>query len=207
MQKLVDSQPVGRVQILALGEHVDYWDQLGWRDRFSSASLTHRQQVYGARFGGDSIYTPQMVVDGRTAFVGSDAGAARQALEQTAKLPHGRIRITVDDATASSLSCSIAWSELPPGGERADVVVAVTEDGLSSNVTRGENHGRVLAHAAVVRHLAVAGEAAKDGPATVRAQIPVGGDWRRDRLKIVAFVQERRSRAILAAGATSAPGR
>ena len=83
-------------------------------------------------------------------------------------------------------------------GDRAEIVIAITEDGLRSNVTRGENHGRVLAHAAVVRHLVSLGEASADRQAPVRAEIPLGADWQRDRLSIVAFVQERRGRAILA---------
>ena len=55
--------PQPGVQVIALGQHVDYWDRLGWKDRFSSATVTARQQVYGARFNNNSIYTPQMVVD------------------------------------------------------------------------------------------------------------------------------------------------
>src|SRR5215470_7332811 len=65
LQKLVDSQPVQGIQIVPLSEHVDYWDRLGWKDRFSSASLTNRQQVYGSRFSSAGVYTPQMVVDGK----------------------------------------------------------------------------------------------------------------------------------------------
>src|SRR5260221_13852506 len=70
LQQLASAQPVAGVQIIPLSLHVDYWDQLGWKDRFSSAALTNRQRIYGARFNADHIYTPQMVVDGRAAFVG-----------------------------------------------------------------------------------------------------------------------------------------
>jgi hypothetical protein len=206
LQKLVDTQPLAGAQIIALGEHVDYWDHQGWKDRFSSAALTNRQQVYGSRFNGES-YTPQMVVDGRAAFVGSDGAAARKALERAQTVPHGAIRIEFDGKGArspSSSSRTIAFaatsSDLPrTGSDRADVIVAITEDGLRSDVTRGENHGRVLTHAAVVRYLAPAGEAARDAASTVHAEIPIGPDWQRGQLKVVAFVQERRSRAILAA--------
>src|SRR4026207_974769 len=61
LQRMVSAPPPGG-DLIALGEHVDYWDRLGWKDRFSSAALTNRQQVYGSRFGTQSIYTPQMVV-------------------------------------------------------------------------------------------------------------------------------------------------
>src|SRR6478736_4317506 len=69
LEKLDATQPVAGAEIIALGEHVDYWDRLGWKDRFSSASVTSRQQGYQTRFGTESIYTPQMVVDGRAEFV------------------------------------------------------------------------------------------------------------------------------------------
>jgi hypothetical protein len=206
LQKLVDTQPLDGAQIVALGEHVDYWDHQGWKDRFSSAALTNRQQVYGARFNTESVYTPQMVVDGRVEFVGSDAGAARTALERARSIRHGVVHIVFDDAgaagapsSARAVAVAVTASDLPSGSDRADVILAVTEDRLRSDVTRGENHGRVLTHAAVVRYLAPAGEAARNGPTTVRAEIPMASDWQRAQLKVVAFVQERRSRAILAA--------
>jgi hypothetical protein len=205
LQRLVETQPVTRAQIIALGEHVDYWDRLGWKDRFSSAALTSRQQVYGARFNTDSVYTPQMVVDGSTEFVGSDASAARRALERAVAAPHGRVRVALDEGTNTSrgdrsLAVTVTASDLPrEGADRADVVLAITEDRLRSDVTRGENHGRVLTHAAVVRYLAPAGEAARDTAFTTHAEIPIGADWQRSHLNVVAFVQERRSRTVLAA--------
>ncbi len=70
LQKLIETQPVGGAEIIGLGEHVDYWDRQGWKDRFSSAALTNRQQLYATRLQNESIYTPQMVVDGRLEFVG-----------------------------------------------------------------------------------------------------------------------------------------
>lgn len=119
LQKLVETQPVAGAQVIALGEHVDYWDRQGWKDRFASASLTSRQQVYGARFNTDSVYTPQMIVDGRTEFVGSDANAARRALERAAAIPHGRVRITFDDRRNESAAA---------GSGRAVAVAITTAD-------------------------------------------------------------------------------
>jgi hypothetical protein len=205
LQRIVDAQPLAGVEIIGLGEHVDYWDHQGWKDRFSSSSFTERQQGYGAHFRSDSIYTPQMVVDGRAEFVGSDGDAARRAIQRASTLAHGRVEVSVA-ATAiretDGLHVSVTSSGLPSisSGDRADLVVAITEDHLESKVTRGENHGRTLQHAAVVRPLQVAGEpAAGGGPLTT--DVRLDPSWQRDRLKIVAFVQERRSRAILASAA------
>jgi hypothetical protein len=201
LQRFVDAPPTGGAQIIALGEHVDYWDHQGWTDRFASPALTERQRAYASRFRTESIYTPQMVVDGRAEFVGSDATAARRAIERAQAMAHGVVRIDIEPA-GRALRVAVKVSDLPAitRGDRADILVAVTEDQLRSDVKRGENHGRVLTHAAVVRQLTAIAEAA--GP-TASASVDVTPlpEWRREHVKIVAFVQERRGRAILAAAA------
>jgi hypothetical protein len=203
LEKLIATQPIAGAEVIGLGQHVDYWDRLGWKDRFSSAALTSRQQLYQTRFGTESTYTPQMVVDGRAEFVGSDASAARRAIEKTLAAPHGRMHLDV----AMSAAVQVTVSDLPPlpRGDRADIIVMVTERGLSTDVTRGENQGKVLAHAPVVRYLATIGhipDGASGGTASAGG-IALAPDWRRDRLAVVAFVQQQRGRAILASA--SAP--
>lgn len=94
----------------------------------------------------------------------------------------------------------IGGAEIIGLGEHVD---SVTEDHLRSHVKRGENHGRILTHAAVVRHMVTIGQAGADGPSSAHAEIPLSPDWQRDALKIVAFVQEQRGRAILASGAVA----
>ncbi len=191
------------VSIVALSEHVDYWDRLGWRDRFSSAAFTNRQRIYGTHFNVDSIYTPQMVVDGVVEFVGSDAAAARRAITKAAATAHGVVRILAEPPNGNQVSVDVAVSELPQtgGGDHADIVIAITEDGLTSDVKRGENHGRTLSHVAVVRQLSTIAEASAPDLSKAHGQLTIDPDWRRDRLKIVAFVQERRGRRILASAA------
>jgi hypothetical protein len=198
LQRLVDTQPVGGAQIIGLGQHVDYWDELGWKDRFSSSALTERQQAYAARFNNESAYTPQMVVDGRAAFVGSDAAAAKREIELQLHALHGTVRIALQPA-AGRVDVSVTATDLPRigRGDRADVLVAVTEDQVRSDVKRGENHGRILVHAAVVRFLGTIGEASADGPSAAHADVALGQDWHLDHVRLVAFVQERRSRTIL----------
>jgi hypothetical protein len=198
LEAMIASQPAAGAIIVGLGEHVDYWDRLGWKDRFSSAAFTTRQQLYAERFKDDNVYTPQMVVDGQTVFVGSDVEAARRAIERAAAAPHGIVRLQLESSIANRLTVSVAASGLPSSAsDRAEVIVALIEDGLRSEVKRGENKGRTLTHAAVVREMAAAGEVTNDG-AAVRADLRIAQDWRRERLKVVAFVQERKSRRILA---------
>ena len=213
-------------KVVALGEHVDYWDRLGWRDRFSSAAFTSRQELYARRFNLDSAYTPQMVVDGHAEFVGSDSAAARRAIAKAATVSHGTMIVAARfsdvarpfqgrapggperPAPPPSVSVSVSVENLPPiaRGDRADILVAVTEDALRSDVKSGENRGRTLTHAAVVRRLTTIGEAT--GPtASAETTIAVQPDWQRERLNIVAFVQQRRDRGIVAAASVPLIGR
>jgi hypothetical protein len=207
LQQLAASPPVPGVQVIALGEHVDYWDALGWKDRFSSAALTARQQAYGRALEVDDIYTPQLVVDGRQQLVGSDAASAKKALTRAAAAAHGRLTIDAESA-GGAIQVGLRASDLPPLGkaDRDEFVVAITEDGLSTRVRGGENHGRTLSHVAVVRSLATVddrGSAPLARPLGVR--VPIGSDWRRSALTIVAFVQEQRSRRIVAAASRPVP--
>lgn len=198
LARLADAGVVDGAAILPLGEHVDYWDELGWRDRFSSAAYTARQQIYAHRFGGDGPYTPQLVIDGRAECIGSDAAAARRAIARAASAAHGTVRLTVVGDRARVEIDGLAQKAT----DRADVVLAVTEDRLRSDVTRGENHGRTLTHAAVVRRMEKIGEAI-GGAATVDHVLTLAPDWQRDRLHVVVFVQQRHAGEVLAAA--SAP--
>ena len=202
LQSFVDTQPISGAQVIALGHHVDYWDRLGWKDRFSSAAATNRQQRYGQVLNVDSVYTPQMVVDGRDELVGSDARRAQRAIAKAAEAPHATIAVAVESATSDHVSLSVSVSDLPKlsRGDRAEVVVAMVEGHLRSQVSAGENRGRVLVHAPVVRQMTTIGEATAP---RVGGEIAIGPDWRRDQLTIVAFVQERSSRHVL--GATAVP--
>jgi hypothetical protein len=200
------------VTIVGLSEHVDYWDRLGWKDRFSSATLTNRQRDYQRQFNTDSIYTPQMVVDGRIELVGSDARAARRAIDRAAALPHGVVHITIVDLAVGAadrnhhaddaVSLRLDVGDLPngPRSAGADIVVVVTEDGLRTEVKHGENRGRTLRHAAVVRYMATIGQTDADHT-SARVDIPLAPEWQRDHLRVVAFVQEQRRGAILASAA------
>ena len=165
LEKMLEAQPASGARIIGLGEHVDYWDSLGWKDRFSSAALTARQQMYAARPRARTS-TP---ADGRRRpdeFVGSDLNAARRAIERAIAAPHGVVRITCDVFAGDALNVAVAVSGLPASsaGERTDIIVAVTEDRLRTEVKRGENQGRTLTHAAVVRELRTVAEASGPSP-------------------------------------------
>jgi hypothetical protein len=204
LQTLIETQPIAGAEIIGLGEHVDYWDRLGWKDRFSSAASTNRQQRYGQVFRTDAIYTPQIVVDGREEVVGSDATAARRAIGKAISTPHGALSIAVEPTANDRIAVSVSVSELPPvaRGDHAEIVLAVTEGQLRSDVRSGENKGHLLTHAAVVRQLTPIGDATPPQSAA-KSDVTIAPAWQRDHLTIVAFVQERSSRRVL--GAASVP--
>src|SRR5262249_31099092 len=108
---------------------------------------------------------------------------------------HGSIRIDLGPEDV----VTVIATNLPPvaRGDHADILVAVTEDRLRSEVRAGENHGRTLTHAAVTRFLSQVGETSA-GTGSARMTLPLARDWQHNRLNIVAFVQERRGRTVLA---------
>jgi hypothetical protein len=194
LSHLQQSQPVPGVQIISLSEHVDYWNQLGWPDPFSSAGLTERQRQYAAVLRGDGVYTPQMVVDGKIGFVGSDSQKALRAIAEAARAPKTGIDLRCG-GNPSTLSVRINSG---PDAD-ADVALAIAENGLESNVTRGENRGRLMAHSGVTRRVAVIGHAKRQQPFSAALKITIEKGWRRENLSAVVFLQDRASRRILGA--------
>src|SRR5580693_8657178 len=85
LERLDRSQPVSGAELIVLSEHVDYWNDIGWKDPFSSHEYSERQGSYAGQFGLGSVYTPQMVVDGRIQLVGSDERGAIEAIENATK--------------------------------------------------------------------------------------------------------------------------
>jgi hypothetical protein len=196
LAKLAATQPVAGAEVIALSEHVDYWNRLGWVDPFSSKQFSHRQGRYANAWKQSRIYTPQMVVDGSAEFVGSDAARAAKEIARAARGPKAAIAL---ERAGSELRVSLR--SLPPGRspDAAEVLLAVVEDGLRTEVRRGENAGRNLAHAAVVRRLEVLGPLTGGELFDRRLDLALDPSWRRDRLRAVAFVQEAGSRRILGA--------
>src|SRR5579864_1046092 len=91
LKELSEQQKVKGVEIVALEEHVDYWNHLGWKDPYSAAEFSQRQSDYAQVFGSDGVYTPQMIVDGQSELVGSRSLAAREAIENAANQPKAEI--------------------------------------------------------------------------------------------------------------------
>ena len=187
------------VEIAPLGLHVDYWNQQGWIDRFSSDAYTRRQQKYAERFRIEGPYTPQMVVDGQLQFTGNDANRAQQAILQEAQRPQPA-QIQISPGEPDSVQIQVKTGT----GAAGEVMLAVTEDNLATKVGAGENGGRELHHWAVVRELRSIGRL-HDGSFESAVPLKLKKDWKREDLRVVVFVQDPATGRI--DGAATAPVR
>ena len=140
LSRYAKSSPVGGVEVIALGEHVDYWNHGGWTDPFSSTSYTSRQYGYASTFHLNSVYTPQMIVDGKAQFVGSDGAAVRAAIARAAQLP--KASVSVSETVPGRFLVSVRHLPASAASDPAEVFLAATEDNLASSVGGGENSGR-----------------------------------------------------------------
>jgi len=198
LQRLEAGAGVPGAYVIALGEHVTYWDRLGWKDRFSADVFTKRQEDYTWQFPSHSAYTPQMIVNGQAEFVGSDEARARREILKAAQEPTAK----VDLAVAGDM-ISIKATGLPASAKDSDVLLAVTESRLDTDVQHGENGGRKLRHTGVVRSIANVGriDNSKDGNYNAQAHYHLDPTWKPENLKLVVFLQSRRTKRIWGAGA------
>jgi hypothetical protein len=198
LSRLGRTQPVPGANIIALEEHVDYWDRLGWKDPFSSEAATTRQNDYSSTFGGQGIYTPQMIVDGQKEFVGSSDSDALRAIRSASQSSKPTVQLAWDAGDTLKINISPVAGAAQGGDFQLFLVVA--ENGLHVDVKRGENAGRALEHNGVVRQLSqVAKMNAPSQQYSSSVTVHPAHEWNRDHLRAVVFVQERHSRHIFAA--------
>lgn len=192
LAQLDKEQANPNAEIITLSLHVDYWDNIGWKDPFSSALYSQRQAAYGRALKLDSNYTPQMVVDGQTEFVGSNMSNANKAITENAK----NIKANVELSNAEN-TLKVKISGIPTH-ENATVFLAVAEDNLATSVKGGENSGRKLEHSSVARELrSIGAVTAQQNSFTTETAVQLQPDWKKENLKLIVFVQDNISRKIL----------
>ncbi|MDP9079808.1 MAG: DUF1223 domain-containing protein [Bacteroidota bacterium] len=182
--------------VYILAYHVDYWDRLGWKDQFSSADFSKRQYEYTTYLKTQGPYTPQIVVNGKTEFVGSQEGTLRDAIGKALK-KNSDTQVSLNVAAINSKQAELKYTM--SGGDKNTVLeVAAVEKAATSKVASGENGGRTLSHVQIVRSLQQVALTDAAGSATIL--LPAGFDaksW-----EIIGFLQNRKSGAIT--GATKA---
>lgn len=208
LSRLARTQPISGAEVIPLALHVDYWNHLGWSDPFSSPAFSTRQGEYANAYGKDGVYTPQMIVDGVREFPGGNGHLAAEAITKAASMPKAETEIKlVAGQPTEGVRLTISLKNIPKltEGDAAYVLLAVTESNLSTDVARGENAGRRLAHVGVARSLTTVGSLAdaRGGSFETETTVLLKKNWRRENLRVVVFAQERGSRRILAVASAS----
>jgi len=203
--KLENQQSIAGAQIIAVEEHVDYWNQQGWSDPFSSSAWTARQEEYGYAFKENGAYTPEMIVAGHNPFVGSRPDLAAKAIQEARARQNVSVQVSRGSVGAGSepqFRITVGKLTGLSAGDSAEVWIGVTESGLASQVAGGENAGRNLRHASVLRTLKRVGAAdARSAAFSFQgdAGIKLRPEWKMQNLGVVVLVQEKKSRHILGA--------
>jgi hypothetical protein len=206
LKELSEQQKMNGVQIVALEEHVDYWNHLGWKDPYSAAEFSQRQSDYAQVFGTDGVYTPQMVVDGQSELVGSRSMAAREAIKKAANQPKAEV-VLVGGANSSPGKPAFEVQIKSLGGiavrGETELWIAVTEKGLQTDVKAGENSGETLKHAAVVRSLRKIDTLHDPVGYDRQIQVTIESGWKKENLAVAVFLAEKSSRKIVGAAVSS----
>ena len=184
-------------RVIPIAFHVDYWDYLGWKDRFADPRFTERQRALAAAASSTRVYTPQVMMAGRDFYRWRDDRLFARSLEEaSARAPRATISITSSPPANGRLAASVA-TQLASGEAARDLATyfAVVESGHASRVAAGENRGETLRHDHVVREFGV-----KPVPGGVFENVV---SWPADRdpsrSALVAFVQNVRTGEVLQA--------
>jgi len=137
--------------IVGISEHVTYWNNLGWADPFSDQTYTDRQSAYGRRFTLDSVYTPQVVVNGQRETNGADGAAILKAVASTAHPSPISLSIGSVATQSDAKTLAVTFSVVGQSKSSFDIFAVVADDAARSSVSRGENSGRTLQHVSVAR--------------------------------------------------------
>ena len=145
-----------RGDVIALSFHVDYWDYIGWKDRYATPEATRRQKAYATSFGRRQVYTPQMVIDGRYQEVGSDRRAVGRAIDQARRADGARLAVTISRGADGKLTVNIPEGSGDEGP--AEVWMVLFDRSHTTSIRRGENSGRTLVYTNVVREIRQIGD-------------------------------------------------
>lgn len=184
--------------VAALAFHVDYWDRLGWPDRFARAEWSARQQAIAHDARTSVVFTPQVLLQGRD-FAAWRGAEALRALAQAASIP-ARADIAIDARPEGAGVAVVATARVRDAAQRsgAQLVVAYVDSGHVTEVRRGENAGVTLVHDHVVRALVAGGAAVASGALRLEATFERPADAGRDP-RLVAFVERSATRDVLQA--------
>ncbi|QEM06804.1 DUF1223 domain-containing protein [Mucilaginibacter rubeus] len=186
---------VGDKPVYILAYHVDYWNRLGWKDIFSSADYSKRQNEYARWLNLSQVYTPQIVVNGKTEFVGSQEERLRNAIKSSLQ-GSDSVQLNLSVTISANNTASVQYKvEGNAENARSVISLALVQKQAVVKVERGENGGRTLAHAQIVRNLQTMPLNKNNGSATIALPARVEArEW-----EVIGFVQKTSNGAVLAA--------
>ncbi len=176
--------------VFILAYHVDYWNRLGWKDPFSNAVYSQRQGQYASKFNLNSVYTPQVIVNGSSQFVGSDENKLNNIVQKNLQKEPSH-HISINTKRRDNI---ITVNYAIDGNDIVLLNLALVQPEATTSVKRGENGGRTLHHVNIVRSLKTI-DAKGNGNITI--EIP--NEVSRIPLQIIAYTQEKKSYQILGA--------
>ena len=187
--------------VVGISEHVTYWNQGGWTDPFSAELYTNRQREYAQRFDLESVYTPQMVINGQQQIVGGDTPEIVRAVNLDAKQDEGvsPVRVLIEAATVQENKIRVSYKVSGALRGKANVWAVVADDLARSSVLKGENGGRTLEHVSVARGMTKVGKAVSEQATTVMLENPgrIEGQPKTGR-HLILFVQREAVGQVLA---------
>jgi hypothetical protein len=177
--------------VYVLAFHVDYWDRLGWKDEFSDAAYSERQKGYAGHFNLDGVYTPQVVLNGKEQFVGSNAALLKRSVDTEIKNTSNRaIEFSAVGATGNTVQ--VAYKLDAPANMAVNI--ALVQITAQTSVKRGENEGRVLRHINIVRDFKTI-----SGPGqTGIASLALPKEMMPKECKVIVYLQHLKTREITA---------
>ncbi|MXO04604.1 DUF1223 domain-containing protein [Flavobacterium sp. HBTb2-11-1] len=176
--------------VYVLAYHVDYWDKQGWKDIFSNADFTKRQYDYAQFLGKEPIYTPQVIINGKTDYIGSQETSLRNGIKLALSKP-AAVDLSLETKQQNdklSLNYSINGTF-----KNSHLLIAVVQKSAKSNVKRGENAHRVLSHYQIVQRLQTIDLKVAKGNLT----ITLPKNFNMQDFEIIGFVQDIKSGSIL----------
>lgn len=193
MSDLQNSYRTKNLPVYVLAFHVDYWDKYGWTDIYAKSEFTDRQRRYGSFFKLESVYTPQIIINGQEEMVGSDERAVfsiETALEKPAPIA---VKIEpVLDAFKKKVQLHYTLSSVT---KNVALNVALSESEIKREIWRGENSGRTLNHNNVVRLFKIIKNPKQEG----QIELKLPSDLNIEKCRVVVYLQETQSMKIIGA--------
>jgi hypothetical protein len=188
VEKIQSENPGKSIYVLAF--HVDYWDHQGWKDRFSDPAYTARQRKYADWLNLETIYTPQMVINGHKEFIGSYEGPITKAITKELGQPAAQTVSLQTHVEGNKLHVDFTGA----AEKNAELVLALVQKTATSNVKAGENTGRQLSHVQIVRQLYT-----QDVNNNKKITLELPADFNAKGFELIGFVQHKKDGRITAA--------